>query len=102
MDSVQQICQCGGNLHRMFCDEHILCMYLCMCVCITLYRKSVALYRPWLAVERFVPFRWQTLSFQCKHLDNAAPCILSCCSLYLEFTSLTVSTVTKELRAFAL
>ena len=47
-------------------------------------------------------FWWQTLSSPCKHLDYAASCILSCCSFYLEFTSLTDSVVTKELHAFAL
>src|SRR6218665_2481758 len=47
-------------------------------------------------------FWWQTLSSPCKHLDYAASCILSCCSFYLEFTSLADSAVTKELHAFAL
>src|SRR6218665_2241242 len=44
----------------------------------------------------------QTLSSPCKLLDYAASCILSCCSLYREFTSLTDSIVTIELHAFAL
>src|SRR6218665_3883275 len=44
----------------------------------------------------------KTLSSPCKHLDYAASCILSCCSFYLEFTSLPDSVVTKELHAFAL
>src|SRR6218665_1125321 len=48
------------------------------------------------------PFCWQTLSSPCKHLDFAAPCIFSCCSFYLEFTSLADSIVIKELHAFAL
>src|SRR6218665_3768647 len=47
-------------------------------------------------------FWWQTLRSPCKHLDYAASCILSCCSFYLEFTSLADSVVTKELHAFAL
>src|SRR6218665_2602813 len=47
-------------------------------------------------------FWWQTLSSPCKHLDYAASCILSCCSFYLEFTSLADSVVTKEPHAFAL
>src|SRR6218665_2072960 len=47
-------------------------------------------------------FWWQTRSSSCKHLDSAAPCILCCCSFYLEFTSLADSIVTKELHAFAL
>src|SRR6218665_1199524 len=47
-------------------------------------------------------FWWQTLSSPCKHLDYAASCILSCCSFYLEITSLADSVVTKELHAFAL
>src|SRR6218665_1992546 len=47
-------------------------------------------------------FWWQTLSSPCKHLDYAASCILSCCSFYLEFTSLADSIVTKKLHAFAL
>src|SRR6218665_991853 len=42
------------------------------------------------------------LFWWCKHLDYAASCILSCCSFYLEFTSLADSAVTKELHAFAL
>src|SRR6218665_1524367 len=33
-------------------------------------------------------FWWETLSSRCKHLDYAASCILSCCTFYLEFTSL--------------
>src|SRR6218665_3932448 len=44
----------------------------------------------------------QALRSPCKHLDYAASCILSCCSFYLEFTSLADSVVTKELHAFAL
>src|SRR6218665_3029910 len=47
-------------------------------------------------------FWLQTRSSPCKHLDSAAPCILRCCSFYLEFTSLADSIVTKELHAFAL
>src|SRR6218665_1287927 len=39
---------------------------------------------------------WKILSSPCKHLDYAAPCILSCCSFNLEFTSLADSSVTKE------
>src|SRR6218665_2984152 len=35
-------------------------------------------------------------------MQYAASCILSCCSFYLEFTSLTDSVVTKELHTFAL
>src|SRR6218665_2305323 len=58
-------------------------------------RNSVDLCRPWC-------FWWQTLSSPCKHLDYTASCILSCCSFYLEFTSLADSAVTKELHAFAL
>ena len=38
----------------------------------------------------------------CKHLDYAASCILSCCSFYLEFTSLADSVITKGCYAFAL
>jgi len=41
---------------------------------------------------------WQTLSSPRKHLDYAAPCILS----YLEFIFLIDSIVTKDLLAFAL
>src|SRR6218665_1784209 len=54
----------------------------------------------WASSASFL-FRWQTLSSPCKHLDYAASCILSCCSFYLEFTSLADSAVTKELHAFA-
>src|SRR6218665_153816 len=55
----------------------------------------------WASSASFL-FWWQTLSSPCKHLDHAASCILSCCSFYLEFTSLADSVVTKELHAFAL
>src|SRR6218665_2369585 len=48
------------------------------------------------------PFWWQTRSSPCKQLDYAAPCILGCCSFYLEFTSLADSIVTNELHAIAL
>src|SRR6218665_153485 len=47
-------------------------------------------------------FWWQTLSSQCKHINYAASFILSCCSLYLEFTSPADSIASKELHAFAL
>src|SRR6218665_925265 len=47
-------------------------------------------------------FWWRTLSSVCKHLDNTASCILSCCSFYLEFTFLADLVVAKELHAFAL
>src|SRR6218665_2041631 len=55
----------------------------------------------WASSASFL-FWWQTLSSPCKHLGYAASCILSCCSFYLEFTSLADSVVTKELHAFAL
>jgi len=55
----------------------------------------------WLSSTSFL-FCWQTLSSQCKHLNYAASCILSCCSIYLQFTSFTDLIVTKELHAFAL
>src|SRR6218665_1401572 len=55
----------------------------------------------WASSASFL-FWWQTLSSPCKHLDYAASCILSCCSFYLEFTSLADSAVAKELHAFAL
>src|SRR6218665_45643 len=62
-------------------------------------RNSVALCRPWLVASSASFLLWcQTLSSPCKHLDYAASCILSCCSFYLEFTSLADSVVTKELR----
>src|SRR6218665_3936283 len=41
----------------------------------------------WASSASFL-FWWQTLSSPCKHLDYAASCILSCCSFYMEFTSL--------------
>jgi len=41
-----------------------------------------------------------TLSSPCKHLIYAALCILSCCSFYLEFTSLADYIVTKELFSY--
>src|SRR6218665_224413 len=55
----------------------------------------------WASSASFL-FSWQTLSSPCKPLDYAASCIFSCCSFYLEFTSLTDSIVTKELHTFAL
>src|SRR6218665_3622685 len=55
----------------------------------------------WASSASFL-FWWQTLSPPCKHLDYTASCIHSCCSFYLEFTSLADSVVTKELHIFAL
>ena len=48
----------------------------------------------WHQIEfhKHISFRlWWTLSSSCKHLDDAVPCILRCCSFYLEFTLLTDS-----------
>ena len=55
----------------------------------------------WASSASFL-FWWQILSSPCKHFDYAASCILSCCSFYLEFTSLTDLVVTKEQHAVAL
>src|SRR6218665_2578169 len=40
--------------------------------------------------------------YACKHLEHAVPCILSCCTCYMEFTPFSDSVATKVLHAFVL